>query len=205
MKLQELRERLLGEEPKAPERKDAISQIWGPSDLATRAQPEGLSSRKPAAKNPQTSALVLSAAQEDKRRAGAVAERLWLPNGVANRIQELTALLESLETLARSTAEELKTLEAFERRMEQLERTLEPMKTFCRKREQFALGFEPIEILREQMVGIIAEFSAQLLKLGKLFGPAIALRLRVTELVKAFEPVDRLAAEFARLAEVFRL
>jgi hypothetical protein len=206
MKLQELREKLLSQPSQPPEMKEVISGIWRMSEERTSGNPESLESAGPAPRNPETTEIVLTAAEGDYQRPlMTTGEPLWVPNSFAKRIEELSALLESIEALGQSTANGLELLKIFEAQMEQLASTLEPVKAFCSKLEQLAVGFEPMGIVHEQIVGIMAEFRAQLLQLANLVEPAVALRLRATELAKALEPVDDLAAQFARLAGVFRV
>jgi len=206
MKLQELREKLLSQQPQPPEMKEVISSIWRTSEEVAPAKPERFRSAGPATKDPETSEIVLTAAEGNYQGPlMTTGEPLWIPNGFAKRIEELSALLGSIEALGQSTADGLELLKIFEAQMEQLASTLEPVKAFCGKLEQLALGFEPAGIVHEQMVGIMAEFRAQLLQLANLVEPAVALRLRTTELAQALEPVDELAAQFARLAGAFQI
>lgn len=208
MKLEELRKRLLSQQPQSPEmlERELISSIWQTGEQEAPAKPEELRSMGPAPSNPQTMEIVLTASAANYQQPPMTAgEPLWVPNSFAKRIEELSVLLNSIEALGQSTADGLELLKIFEAQMEQLASTLEPVKAFCSTLEQLAPGFEPMGIVHEQMVGIMAEFRAQLLQLANLVEPAVALRLRATELAKALEPVDELAARFARLAGVFQL
>jgi hypothetical protein len=203
MKLEELRKRLLSQQPQPPEIRELISGTWQTGEEETPAKPERLSSAGPARR---TEEIVLTAAPGDSEQPPLTERpRLWVPDVFEERIQQLAALLGSIEALVQSTADGFELLNSFEAQMEQLVGTLEPVKLFCSKLEQLALGFGPLRIVHEQIVGTMAEFKALLLQLADLVEPAGALRLRATELAKALEPVDELAARFARLAGAFEL
>lgn len=206
MKLQELREKLLSQQLQPPEMKEAISSIWRTGEEVIPAKAEGLSSVEPAPGNDETREIVLTAAERDHRQPlMTVGEPLWIPAGFARRIEELSALLGSIEALGRSTADGLELLKIFEAQMEQLASTLGPFKAFCSRLEQLSLGSGPMGIVHEQMVGVMAEFRAELLQLANLVAPAVALRLRATELAKVLEPVDELEMRLARLAGAFQV
>jgi len=200
MKLEELRRRLLSQQPQPPEIGDLISGTWQTGEEETPAKPERLISAGPALRTE----IALTAAQGDYEQPP-LTERPRVLDVFEERIEQLAALLGSVEALAQSTTDGFELLSSFETQMEQLVGTLEPVKLFCSKLEQLALGFGPLRIVHEQIVGTMVEFRALLLQLANLVEPAGALRLRATELAKALEPVDELAARFARLAGAFEL
>jgi hypothetical protein len=202
MKLEELRKRLLSQQPQAPEIRELTSGTRQTGEEETPAKPERLSSAGPALR---TESVLTAAPGNYEQPLLTESQRLWVPDVFEERIQQLAALLGSIEALAQSTADGFELLNSFEAQMEQLVGTLEPVKLFCSKLEQLALGFGPLRIVHEQIVGTMAEFRALLLQLANLVEPAGALRLRAAELAKALQPVDELAARFARLAGAFEL
>lgn len=205
MKLQELRGRLLNQQPEPLEMKEVISSIWRTGEDRAPAQSEEFRSTARTPKNHDTTEIVLTAVDGDYQPLAGVAKRLWVPDDFAKRIDELSAVLRSVEALGQSTADGLEPLKIFEAQMEQLAGTLQPVKAFCSMLEQLALKFELMGTVHEKMVGIMAQFTTQLLQCADLIEPAVALRLRAAELAKTLEPVDELAAQFTRLAGLFRI
>jgi len=205
MKLQELREKLL-QRSEPPDTKQVISNVWRASEEGTRADREESVTAGPAPGSADTTEFVLTSAEtEYDLPLMTTHEPSWISDAFAKRIEELSALLGSIDALSQSTVNGLELLDIFETQMEQLATTLEPVKAFCSKLEQLSRGSQPLRIVHKQMLGVMAQFRAQLLRMANLVEPAVTLRLRATQLAKALEPVDELGVRFARLAGSFQI
>jgi len=212
MKMQDLRERLLRQQPQPnSEIKYAISQIWPASEGGAKLKED-----TPMAARVNEPAIKAPASEESGRVTGplpgppsgreallAVTALFQFAEGFEDRIRELTKAVQPLEALSRATVKELAPLADFRTQIAQLAATLEPMKAFYEQLLHLATDFPPMQSLYEQVIRIPEEFQVQLLNLAESLAPAKSFRQRLEELAKAFEPVDALEAQFLELAEAF--
>jgi len=212
MKMQDLRERLLRQQPQSgSEIKYAISQIWPAAETGTRPREDGFSAARTLEPNLRLGTrteiendTTPAAPPPAKSEALAAVSALFLfADGFTDQIRELVRALEPLEALSQSTVKELAPLAGFHGQIAQLADTLEPMKAFYDQLARLAHDFPPMKSLYDQVARIPEEFQAQLVRLAESLAPAKSFRQRIEELAKAFEPVDALEAQFRQLAEAF--
>jgi len=204
MKLNELRERLLGQNAGQAGEMPVGFQNWQSDDEGPELGCEAT----------EGTVLLTQANQEPEDTAprpepkslplGQVAEPFWAVDRLDQRIQELMSAWQSVEALGQSAAKEFEALRVFQEQAAQLASKLEPMNDFCAQLGQLARTFEPLKSWHELLAGLPSEFRTHLLRAAQLLEPAQAFHLRVAQLAKAFEAVDDLAARFAELAEAFR-
>lgn len=120
-----------------------------------------------------------------------------------SRLNELRAMFEPIERVAKAAADSFDPLSAFRDQLAQLGRSFEPMKAFQAQLADLAQTFEPMRALQDQLSQIADSFQLEIAQLAKALEPAKLFRQKIVDLAKAFDPVGGLDEGFRALRDSF--
>jgi DNA repair exonuclease SbcCD ATPase subunit len=226
LKLDELRKRLLQEQPSDPNQSDDQSprvltyptrhEAAAPAsvgeEIASAPPPAPVSAATPERQiqppptphqgRPRGAATPMSASEPQLSEA--VAKVFEQTEGLQSRLKELQAMFEPIERVGQAVAESFAPLSAFRDQLAQLGRTFEPMKAFQTQLADLAQTFEPMRALQDQLSQIANSFQLEIAQLANALEPAKLFREKIADLAKAFDPVGELDEGFRALRDSFQ-